>query len=284
MRPLAIGVLAWVVLVGARAVSAEPPPGDVPSCEVSLSFSRVPDKVRTAVQSWLRDEPTCRATLEVSIEAVEGGYLVNARDARGRVRLRRVPDADTLGALIASWSADDRVGRTELRPPRGAPSVVPMSAAIDRAHGAAAATRRLVFSGVAGPELGVRTQFDLLGGTVPIGLAMAMQTDGSASNLQAVVYGGLELAIDERDRWHVRVQVGAGVRVNDPRITTDSIGAYGYDIATEASVTLSRELGGRWALSVGELLQLTLQTYQAGPRIEPQKPVPLAVLGLSCRL
>ena len=276
MRRMAIGVLAGVVLVGAHAVRAAPP-GDVPPCEVSLTFSRVPENVRTVVQAWLRDEPTCGATLEVSVEAVEGGYLVNARDARGRVRLRRVPDAETLGVLIASWSADDRVRRTELRPPAAA---IPD----DGARGAAGADRRLAFSGVAGSELGVRTQFDLLGGTVPIGLAMTLQTDGSSSNFQALVYGGVELAIDDRERWHVRVQVGAGVRVTNPRLTGDNSGADGFDIATEAGVTLSRELGGRWALSVGELLQLTLQTYQAGPRIEPQTPVPLAVLGLSCRL
>jgi hypothetical protein len=263
-------VLAIAVLASTTSASADPEPA---WCGVSLTLSQVSDEVREVVASWLRDVPACGSKLEVSIEATAAGYVVTARDAHGRRRLRLVPDADTLGALIASWSADDRVSLPAAAPP---------------SSGGPAPDRWLGLSGAAGSELGVRIQMDLRGGAVPVGVAIATQTDGVQPSVQAILYSGVDLDLGAHALWHGRLQVGAGVRINDPRFTGDrmdgSIGAAGFDIATAGSLTVSRDLGRRWALSGGLAVDVTLQTYRSQVRLEPQPPVPLAVVGISCRL
>jgi len=70
---------------------------------------RAPEGVREVVDHWVAAEPQCAATLEVRIVETEGGLYVIARDARGHVHDRVVPDAQTAGVLIASWAADDAV-------------------------------------------------------------------------------------------------------------------------------------------------------------------------------
>jgi hypothetical protein len=64
--------------------------------------------VRAVVERWLRDEPRCVA-LEVRIIPTDGKLYVLARDDRGRVHERVVPDATNAAVLIVSWAADDTI-------------------------------------------------------------------------------------------------------------------------------------------------------------------------------
>jgi hypothetical protein len=200
--------------------------------------------------------------------------------------VRIVPDADTIGVLIASWSADDRieVPAVELRPP----SLIPAVAAVAAERRAARSNRQIMLSGFMGDERGGRVQVDLFGRLVPFGIAIATQVDPYRTvNFQATLYSGIDLAFQG---WHLRAQVGAGLRVNDVdfvvhvNANAEGLIVGGYDIATDASLLGSRELGDRWMLIGGMLLNVTLQTYRGPMRIEPHAPVAMALLGLGLRL
>jgi hypothetical protein len=98
-----------LLLFGFLLVSA---PAAAAPCVVEVV--RAPEGVREVVDHWVAAEPQCAATLEVRIVETEGGLYVIARDARGHLHDRVVPDAQTAGVLIASWAADDAVS---LAPP-----------------------------------------------------------------------------------------------------------------------------------------------------------------------
>jgi hypothetical protein len=102
---LSIGVSSATVLA-ATAVSAQPVPAPA-TCSVTIA--RAPDDVRDEVTRWVRAEPHCNATLEVRVVPTEGGLYLFARDGQGRVRERIVPDAQSVGVLVASWVADDSI-------------------------------------------------------------------------------------------------------------------------------------------------------------------------------
>src|SRR5215467_4838348 len=88
-------------------VSAQPARPEATACLVTLTGA--PDELREIVEAWLRAEPRCGAALEVTIMPVEGGYLLDARDAHGGRRVRVAPDAQIAAALIASWAADGSI-------------------------------------------------------------------------------------------------------------------------------------------------------------------------------
>lgn len=243
-------------------------------------MTRVPEEARAVVEGWLRGERTCRESLEVDVEAVDSGFIVNARDGRGRLRVRLVPDVHTLGVLIASWSADGRW--TSPAGPRTAATAAHAAiAVIGDDQPRRGATARMLFGGIAGPEQGLRTQMDLLRGPLVLGVSMSGQIRNERPNFQTTVYGGFELGAT----WQLRGQLGAGLRVTEPVVslgagTANTVSAEGYDIATEALLLVGRQLGARWSVNGGLLINLTLQTYRAG-RVEPRSPVPLAILGVS---
>lgn len=86
------------VLAAAATAGAEPVP--------CVDIARAPDDVRAVVERWLAAQ-SCAISLEVRIVPTDGGLYVLARDERGATRDRVVPDAQTAGALIASWAAGD---------------------------------------------------------------------------------------------------------------------------------------------------------------------------------
>lgn len=92
--------LAIVALFASAPAAAAP-------CSVDLV--RAPDEVREVVETWVKAEPQCSTALEVRIVPSDGGLFVIARDDRGRIHDRTVPDAQTAGVLITSWAADDDV-------------------------------------------------------------------------------------------------------------------------------------------------------------------------------
>jgi hypothetical protein len=99
MRASPFAVLAALLAASGPAI-AEP-------CAVTLVIS--PPSVRDVVAKWVQAEPRCSVALEVRIVPTDGGFYIHARDARGRVRERIVPDGQTAAVLITSWAADDTI-------------------------------------------------------------------------------------------------------------------------------------------------------------------------------
>jgi len=284
-----LGVLGGLLgSVPAFAQPVTPPLGASESapCEVRLTLTRVPPEVRNVVDSWVHNGSACTTPLDVSIEAVDDGYVVNARDARGGLRVRLVPDAQTIGVLIASWSADDRVAPAGPDVEAEGPSMVPvMPVGIDGTRvvsRAASRSRRVLFSGLAGGATGFRGEVDLLGGVIPIGLALGGQTDDYQFNVHATLYSGVDLVIQ---RCHLRAAVGAGTRVS-PEIHSDAglwRGDLAFDFVVEASVTASVELGAGWGLTAGALATQTYVIYRNSPH-ETLPITPMALIGMSRQL
>jgi hypothetical protein len=329
MRLITLGLLLGSVPAMAQPAS----PADRPSCRVSVTLSGAPEEVRSIVDAWVRNEPSCGAALDVSIEGVADGYLVSARDARGALRVRLVPDVQTLGALIASWSADDRlalsspgIGRIspipialispipnapespnrpvlraralptrrdpanggEVTSDQGAPGSRDAAREVTSDHGESGSrdtegSRRVLFGGLAGAEYGFRGEIDLFDSL--LGLAIMGETEQSYVNFQALLYRGFDVDLSP---WRLRGQLGAGLKLTPSHVLTEdssfmpltqSVVATRFAVATEASVTVSRELGEGWALTGGVLLSLALLDDLAA-----QTVVPVALFGLSRRL
>jgi hypothetical protein len=100
------GTALVIVALAADAAHAQTPL-PVQPCDVHIA--RAPDDVRAAIEAWVRAEHRCSTTLEVRVVPTEGGYYLFARDGRGFVRERIVPDAQSAGVLVASWVADDSI-------------------------------------------------------------------------------------------------------------------------------------------------------------------------------
>jgi hypothetical protein len=116
---------AVLVLLASAPVAAAP---------CSVTVVRAPDDVREVVDHWVSAEPRCATTLEVRIVPSGEGLFVIARDDRGRVHDRMVPDAQTAGVLIASWAADDDVGLPPVVAPSADPDVPAPSTPFARAR------------------------------------------------------------------------------------------------------------------------------------------------------
>src|SRR4051812_33596116 len=99
-------LIPLTVLATAGSAVAQPIVAPEPC---SVSIARAPDDVRAEIDHWVRAEPRCNASLEVRVVPTDGGYYLFARDNRGRVRERVVPDARSAGVLVASWVADDTI-------------------------------------------------------------------------------------------------------------------------------------------------------------------------------
>jgi hypothetical protein len=110
MTPHALSLLLCVALVAPATAQPVTQPS---RCEVTIA--RAPDAVRVVIESWVRSEPRCSTSLELRIVATTGGLYLLARDSNGRTRERVVPDADSAGALVASWMADDTIEPTARR-------------------------------------------------------------------------------------------------------------------------------------------------------------------------
>ncbi len=102
-------VLAWVA------------PAKADPCVVTIV--RAPDDVRAAVEGWLATE-RCGVPLAVRIVETEGELYIFAIDDKGGIRERTVPDAQSAGLLIASWTADDGLSNpVSIAPPVPAPAI-----------------------------------------------------------------------------------------------------------------------------------------------------------------
>ena len=89
--------LALALFLAAAPAAAQPD-------RCSVEVVRAPEDVRARIDDWLARGQRCGVALEVRVVPTEGGLYVFARDDRGGVRDRLVPDAETASALIASWA------------------------------------------------------------------------------------------------------------------------------------------------------------------------------------
>ena len=78
-----------------------------PRCEVTIV--RAPDAIRAEIEAAVRAESRCTTSLEVRVLETEGKIYLFARDSRGFTRERMLPDGSAVGALVASWIADDAI-------------------------------------------------------------------------------------------------------------------------------------------------------------------------------
>jgi hypothetical protein len=104
-------IIAFALTIAATPALAQPAtrPG-----QCTVVIARAPDDARAAVEKWLSAEPRCSVALEIWIVPTERGLYLLARDQRGRVRERIVPDAQAAGVLVTSWAADDTIPAPEM--------------------------------------------------------------------------------------------------------------------------------------------------------------------------
>jgi hypothetical protein len=269
-------------------VSAQPAPPERTTCLVALTGA--PDEVRAIVDAWLRAEPRCGAALDVTVTPVEGGYLLDARDARGGRRVRFAPDAQIAGALIASWAADGSIVLSRpddsLAEPTAPGVVVP--AVTSPPPRPPDPDHRVLLGVVVGAAQGVRGEIDVvaLGRHVRLGVAMGARTGTARSygvehDLAASGYLGLGFATA---RWQLRVELGAGVQRTELQLysTTNQVWASTAErlLATDASLTASRDVAPGWAVTGGVLINvLPDPSHTMLDRVAP-----MALIGVSCRL
>lgn len=209
-----------VALVICGPASAEP----VPTSDTCLvAVMRAPDDVRQVIEIWVHAEPRCTTLLEVRVVPTDYGLYLYARSPDGRVRERIVPDAQSAGVLVASWTADDWVEPSTVGPgtlnPRVQPVIAePVAAPItSRRVGRWLAIDGMMMTSGSGAT-GVRAQLDLArlrGWTIGVA-ASALRTDDD-------IEGDGHLQYDERGLiaqlgfaqtfggWELRVGGGVGI-------------------------------------------------------------------------
>lgn len=260
-----------------RAASASPP-----RCEVAVAEG--PDDVRAAIERALAGEMPCGPALVVRVVAADGGLAVDARDARGQVRSRTVPDAQTAADLVASWAADDRVRLDAADDAADAPiaTVVPTY------------DRRATIAATIGQQQGLRGEVDLIGSHFTLGFAgiarggtvrpHAVQRDLGALPYLAFTHAGT--------RWGIRTEVAAGLEYTTLLMENDSgdVWARGtkWMFVADASVTISRNIDARWSITAGFLLTVlphpAMSAAQMSVHEELPGVAPQLVVGASCGL
>ena len=285
MRNFAIAIVLVATPALAQPGQDAPPADahDAAPCQATVTLSRAPDDVRAVVDTWVHSEPSCSHALDVSVDAVDDGYVVNARDSSGRLRVRIVPDSQTLAVLIASWSADDRLD------PQGPLAVAaePPRAPQTTSEADALAGPRLQVAAVMGEATGARVELDLFGHRIPVGIAgsAAWTAQGSQRWLQALAYLGVAF---QWQRWQLRAQLGAGVQQTHSDLGLDNPTV--IDPIIESSLTVSWAMAARWRLTGGVVItEPLIETwpYSDGPQYNESRwnePKPAALVGVSWEL
>jgi len=292
--------VALAALFVARPVVAQPVTSPA-HCEVTIA--RAPEDVREVIEAWVRAEPRCTTTLEVRVVPSDGGLYLFARDGNGRVRERVVPDAQSVGVLIASWIADDAIDGVEapppsvqvvpphrergpmLAPPGETPAIATTSAPSAPPVGRWFTLGAMTQVGGSGAA-GVRGELDLLA-RGRWRLAVGLTGSQAHLTLQGASSTGHLATTDVRavasiartstfGRWQLRISAGAGVvRTNaSGELDGDSITASGAFPTAEASVLFGRELGRTWAVTAGPVVTWYSQSYevfQGGGPMELQR-------------
>ena len=260
------------VLLVATPVAAEP-------CAVTIV--RAPDDVRSVVEDKLEDEAPCSVALEVRIIPTDGGYYLLARDDRGRVHERTVPDAKTVAVLVTSWADNDG---TIAPPGVVAETAVSVVAPVVREP---PTPKWLTVDGFIGtdiPTKGGRLAIDLFAtGAWSFGIATSVSSSDYSIPFQTS--SGIGSVVGTRDikgtiyvsyamtsnNWYLRPAVAVGFVLTTASATTHSyFNAYAptpedtSDVSptVEVSAMVGYAFGSRsWALEVGPALTAYSQAF-----------------------
>lgn len=271
MRPGLVLISIVGSIVGASAARAQS------ACEVAVL--RAPDGVRDVVARWVDNEPGCAGPLEVRIVETPGGLYVIATDGT-RTFERVVPDAESAGALVASWAA------VASAPPAGArvDVVVERASAVEiRVEDAGVRTeaprrppgaripRTLTVGGGFAPDVGtpfVRAEVERRFGLWAVGLAgqvfeaRAMETEGGGASLTSFAAWTTPPAA-----LRLRVMAAVGFAYVDEDVIAETGVQPGGPIidVVEASAMVTAPIGGRWDAATGLLLRKGLFLLEGGP-------------------
>lgn len=268
---------SWIAAVVVLAGTANAQPITQPDRECRVVIAVAPDDVRAEIEAWVRAEPRCLRELEVRVVPTEDGLYLSATDARGHVRERVVPDAQSAAVLVVSWMADDSLGprlpsRAAVEPPEAAPtyaddSEIPMVPGLARAvqRRDAARGRRWLTFGALGSDHergGLRASIDLFAsGTWSLGIAGGLQRgDHDEGTGQARVVIGASHSLG---RISVRAQLGLGVDTTRPndRMERDQMdSAHDHPRvlpAIEAGVLAKLRITDAWGIVGGPIASAT---------------------------
>jgi hypothetical protein len=270
-----------------------------PTCAVSIV--RAPDDVRVAVESWLAKE-VCTTPLTVRIIETEGGYYIYAVDDHGRVQERTVPDAQSAGVLIASWTADDGIVKPEPTPtptaeapvvshepiPQVTPTAPTTLTLVDHPPARQArpndSTRWLTLAGGAGGSnrgAGARVELEVLrtGSFAAVihlayGNSQMTASDGVTSynatfdDLTAMI--GLHYTWRFASGWHLRAGFAVGVMATEMTLDASGVGSalQTSTAASEGSLMVGYTLSDRWEVEIGPVATLANEHWHLSDQME----------------
>jgi len=305
-------LIAAIVAVAAPAVAQ--PVTSPTACSVDLV--RAPDEVRNAVERSLAEAGHCSVALEVRIVPTKDGLYIMARDDRGTVRDRVVPDAQTAAALIASWAddgqpapiatidfhADVRLAPMQGLPvPPATPALAPVANAVDDGGPRPDAQPHhwigefLLFGGGVATFHGLRAEADVIyhpSWTAGVSATIAqsrninsMSEELTISDLGMTVYVAHPFSLGG---WGFRPAAGLGLvytRAND--FGPNAEGMLGFQPSekvspiAEGSLLASHALVGHLAASAGLVVTVYGQHFNnAAPELQDRIVEALVVGGL----
>ena len=307
MKRSAWSVLLLVALAGSAGAQTRP-------CAVTIV--RAPDDVKATVESWLAKEP-CATPLTVRIIPTDGQLYIYAQDDRGRVRERVVPDGESAGVLIASWTADDGIAITEPAP-IVATIVAPIVAAEpvrETKHDLVAVFRPtaertrapiaprdhwLTLAVGTGSGAGLRAELEALrrgAFTADVELAWGRSAmngldDPQSSGIYVARFEDISAAIAVRytwpfaNKWHVRGGLGAGVVASQLSLeyfdqntgSTASASASLLSAIAEASLLVGYSFSDRWQVELGPVGTVTNQRWYMVNQMETLVRTPGSLL------
>jgi hypothetical protein len=274
-----------------------------PTCAVSIV--RAPDDVRVAVESWVAKE-VCTTPLTVRIIETDGGYYIYAVDDHGRVQERTVPDAQSAGVLIASWTADDGIAKPEPTPPPAAPEPVVSHEPIPQVTPTAPtapttlalvdhppakhvapseSTRWLSFAGGAGGSnrgAGARVELEVMrtgafSAVVHVAYGNSHMTasdsvnsyDATFDDLSAMI--GLHYTLRFASAWHLRAGFAVGVMATEMSLEASPGAATNPQTSTavsEGSLMFGYTLTDHWEVEVGPVATLANEHWHLSDQME----------------
>ncbi|MEO8843744.1 MAG: hypothetical protein ABI591_29945 [Kofleriaceae bacterium] len=270
-----------------------------PTCAVSIV--RAPDDVRAAVESWLAKE-TCTTPLTVRIIETEGGYYIYAVDDHGRVEERIVPDAQSAGVLIASWTADDGIAKPE--PPPQPIIALARPAVSEEPIPPVAPTPTLTLVDHPSPKLvhstdsnhwltlaagaggsnrgaGARVELELMrAGSFTAVVHLAYGNSQMAAGDGVTIYNanfddltamvGLHYTWRFAPAWHVRAGFAVGVMAT--QMTLDASGVSSAmqtsTAVSEGSLMVGYTLADRWEVEIGPVATLANEHWHLADQME----------------
>jgi hypothetical protein len=305
-------VFLVVVAAAARAYA------DPSACAVTIV--RAPDDVKATVESWLANE-RCEVPLTVRIIPTDDGLYIYAQDEHGHVHERTVPDAQSAGVLIASWTADDGIQipapetMTPLEPPPSAPAPIAVNprdwiapaALHERAPAAKAnpAGHWLTFGAAVGSasSVGIRAELEVLRrgafsadllvkwGSSSMDALEDPQNSGYylARFKDASTLAGAHYTWKLRGVWHVRAGVAAGIVASQLNLQfmsfeTGSVASASSSMISavaEGSLLVGRSFGDAWEFDVGPIATVSKQGWYMVNQQETLVRAPGAVLAFA---